>query len=94
VEVGICRIRRLKEKLGIWCKQERKFRATKDSKQAFPVGENMLNEEFEATGPNEYGAVTLRIFPRKKAGSIWLVTRIFSQEKSQDMPWVIETQRI
>jgi putative transposase len=53
VEVGICRIRRIRKKLGIRCKQRRKFKATTDSKHTFPVVENLLNQQFEATGPNE-----------------------------------------
>ena len=43
VKVGICRIRRIRKKLGIRCKQKRKFKATTDSKHALPVAENLLN---------------------------------------------------
>jgi putative transposase len=43
VEIGICRIRRIRKKLGLRCKQKRKFKATTDSKHAFPVAENLLN---------------------------------------------------
>src|SRR5512139_2423019 len=52
VSVGICRIRRIRKKLGIWCKQRRKFKATTDSKHSLPVAENLLNQRFEATRPN------------------------------------------
>ena len=52
VEVGICRIRRIRKKLGLRCKQKRKFKATTDSKHALPVAENLLNQQFEATEPN------------------------------------------
>jgi transposase InsO family protein len=52
VSVGICRIRRIRKKLGIRCKQKRKFKATTDSKHALPVAENLLNQQFEATRPN------------------------------------------
>jgi transposase InsO family protein len=51
VEVGICRIRRIRKKLGIRCKQKRKFKATTDSKHALPVAENLLNQQFEVTRP-------------------------------------------
>ncbi len=53
VSVGICRIRRIRKKLGIRCKQKRKFRATTDSRHTLPVAENLLNQQFEATRPNE-----------------------------------------
>ena len=53
VEVGIWRIRRIRKKLGLRCKQKRKFKATTDSKHSLPVAENLLTQKFEATGPNE-----------------------------------------
>ena len=53
VKVGICRIRRIRKKLGLRCKQKRKFKATTDSKHALPVAENLLNQQFGATTPNE-----------------------------------------
>jgi putative transposase len=52
VSVGICRIRRIRKKLGIRCKQKRKFKATTDSRHTLPVAENLLNQQFEATEPN------------------------------------------
>ena len=53
VKVGICRIRRIRKKLGIRCKQKRKFKATTDSQHALPVAENLVQQQFEATRPNE-----------------------------------------
>jgi putative transposase len=53
VEVGICRIRRIRKKLGLRCKQRRKFRATTDSRHNHPVAKNLLNQGFEATMPNQ-----------------------------------------
>src|SRR5208283_2289235 len=53
VKVGICRIRRIRKKLGIRCKQKRKFKATTDSKHALPVAENILNQEFVVKAPNQ-----------------------------------------
>ena len=52
VKVGIHRIRRIRKKLGIRCKQKRKFKATTDSKHTLPVAENLLNQHFEAPAPN------------------------------------------
>jgi len=53
VKVGICRIRRIRKKLKIRCKQVKKFKATTYSKHSLPVAENLLEQQFEATAPNE-----------------------------------------
>ena len=53
IQVGICRIRRIRKKLGLCCKQKRKFKATTDSNHTLPVAENVLNQQFEATAPNQ-----------------------------------------
>ena len=42
IRVGICRIKRIRRKLGIYCKQKKKFKATTDSKHTLPVAENVL----------------------------------------------------
>jgi transposase InsO family protein len=69
VKVGICRIRRIRKKLGIRCKQKRKFRATTDSKHTFPVAENLLHQQFEATGPNEIWLSDITYIPTEEG---WL----------------------
>jgi transposase InsO family protein len=69
VKVGICRIRRIRKKLGLRCKQKRKFRATTDSRHAFPVAENLLNQQFEATGPNEIWLSDITYIPTEEG---WL----------------------
>jgi len=53
VRVGICRIRRIRKKLGIRCKQIKKFKATTDSTHAHPVADNLLDQQFETTAPNK-----------------------------------------
>jgi putative transposase len=53
IQVGICRIKRIRRKLGIHCKQKRKFKATTDSKHKFPVAENILGQQFMVTAPNK-----------------------------------------
>ena len=53
VQVGICRIRRIRKKLGIRCKQKRKFKATTYSKHNLPVAENLLNQQFQVNAPNK-----------------------------------------
>jgi putative transposase len=69
ISVGICRIRRIRKKLGIRCKQKRKFKATTDSKHAFPVAENLLNQQFEATRPNEVWLSEITYIPTEEG---WL----------------------
>jgi transposase InsO family protein len=53
VKVGVCRIRRIRKKLGIGCKQKRKFKATTNSRHSLPVAENLINQEFKAAAPNQ-----------------------------------------
>jgi len=53
VRVGICRIKRIRRKLGICCKQKRKFKATTDSKHTLPVAENLLGQQFDVSEPNK-----------------------------------------
>jgi len=53
IQVGICRIKRIRRKLGIRCKQKRKFKATTDSKHKLPVAENILGQQFKVSAPNK-----------------------------------------
>ena len=50
--MGICRIKRIKKKLGLRCKQKRKFKATTDSRHKLPVAKNLLKQQFKAYEPN------------------------------------------
>jgi len=52
VQVGICRIKRIRKKFGIRCKQKKKFKATTDSKHTLPVAENILGQQFKVSRPN------------------------------------------
>jgi transposase InsO family protein len=53
IQVGICRIRRIRKKLGIRCKQKRKFKATTDSRHKLPVAENLLGQRFQVDEPSK-----------------------------------------
>jgi len=53
IRVGICRIKRIQRKLGIRCKQKRKFKATTDSKHTLPVAETILGQQFKVAAPNK-----------------------------------------
>ncbi len=52
IRVGICRITRIRRKLGIRCKQKLKFKATTNSKHTLPVADNILGQQFKVTAPN------------------------------------------
>ena len=52
IQVGICRIKRIRRKLGLRCKQKRKFKATTDSRHKLPVAENILKQQFKAYQPD------------------------------------------
>ena len=60
IRVGICRIKRIRRKLGIRCKQKRKFKATTNSKHTFPIAENILGQQFKAVS---YTHLTLPTTP-------------------------------
>jgi len=53
IRVGICRIKRIKRKLGLRCKQKRKFKATTDSRHKLPVTENLLKQQFKVYEPDK-----------------------------------------
>jgi len=53
IRVGICRIKRIRRKLGIRCKQKRKFKATTNSQHTFPVADNILGQQFKVAAPNK-----------------------------------------
>jgi len=52
IRAGICRIKRIKRKLCLRCKQKRKFKVTTDSKHKLPVAENLLKQQFTVCEPN------------------------------------------
>jgi putative transposase len=52
-KAGVSRIKRLRKQLGLRCKQVRKFKATTNSNHHLPVAENLLNQNFETSRPNQ-----------------------------------------
>jgi transposase InsO family protein len=52
VRIGVHRIKRLRCKLGLRCKQRRKFKVTTDSRHSLPVAENLIQQQFEAEAPS------------------------------------------
>jgi transposase InsO family protein len=60
---GVGRIKRLRKKLGIRCKQTRRFKATTNSRHHWPVAPNLLNQNFAASRPNETWVTDLTYVP-------------------------------
>jgi transposase InsO family protein len=69
VDAGIYRIRKLRKKLGIRCKQKKKFKATTDSNHKLPVADNLLNQNFEVAEPNKVWVTDITYIP---TGEGWL----------------------
>jgi len=63
VRIGICRIKRIRKKLGIRCRQNRKFKATTYSRHKLPVAENVLNQQFKADKPNSVWVSDITYIP-------------------------------
>jgi transposase InsO family protein len=63
VQVGVCRIRRIRKKLGIRCKQAKKYTVTTDSRHTFPVADNLLDQQFEAAAPNNVWVSDITYIP-------------------------------
>ena len=69
IQAGVCRIKRIRKKLGIRCKQIKKFKVTTDSKHSLPVAENLLQQQFEATAPNQIYVTDITYIPTEEG---WL----------------------
>lgn len=53
ITIGVHRIKRLRKELGIRCCQKRKFKAITNSNHSLPVAENLVDQEFTVTSPNQ-----------------------------------------
>jgi len=69
VVVGVHRIKRIRRKLGLHCRQKRRFKVTTDSRHSLPVAENLLDQKFEASAPNQ---IWLTDIPYIPTGEGWL----------------------
>ena len=50
VQVGVCKIKRIRKNLNIHCKQKKKFKATTDARHAFPIAENVMDQHLRLAG--------------------------------------------
>jgi putative transposase len=69
VVVGVHRIKRIRRKLDLRCRQKRKFKVTTDSRHSLPVAENLLDQKFEASAPNKIWLTDITYIP---TGEGWL----------------------
>ncbi len=63
VQVGLYRIRKIRKKLGLRCKQTKRFKVTTDSRHNLPVADNLVNQKFEATAPNRVWVSDITYIP-------------------------------
>jgi len=69
VQVGVCRVKRLRRELGIGCRQKRKFKATTNSNHSMPVAENLLAQNFVADAPGRVWLTDITYIPTNEG---WL----------------------
>jgi len=60
---GRDRIARLRREMGLRCRQKRKFKATTNSKHSLPVAENLLDQTFTPSAPNEVWVTDITYIP-------------------------------
>ena len=61
--MGIGRIKRVRKKLGIRCKQKRRFKATTQSRHRLSVAENVLGQQFKVYRPNAVWVTDITYVP-------------------------------
>ncbi len=66
---GRDRIDRLRKVLGLRCRQKRKFKATTNSNHDLPVADNLLEQVFEPSAPNQVWVTDITYIP---TGEGWL----------------------
>lgn len=69
VVVGVHRIKRIRRQLGLCCLQRRRFRTTTNSAHSLPVAENLLEQKFVASAPNQVWLTDITYIP---TGEGWL----------------------
>ena len=52
IQTSVYRIKRIRTRLGLRCKQKRKFKATTNSNHALPLAPNLLDRQFTVAAPN------------------------------------------
>lgn len=63
ISIGRDNLKRIRKKLGLKCKQVKKFKATTNSKHKLPVAENLLDQNFTASRPGEIWVTDITYIP-------------------------------
>ncbi|HID70503.1 MAG TPA: IS3 family transposase [Desulfobacterales bacterium] len=71
LQIGVCRIKRLRKELCIRCHQKRKFKATTNSNNSLPVVRNLVDQKFTVIAPNQIW-LTDRTYIRTREGWLYL----------------------
>ncbi len=69
IEIGRDKLRRVRRKLGLKCKQVKKFKATTNSKHKLPVAANLLEQNFAVSRPSEVWVADITYVPTNEG---WL----------------------
>jgi len=69
ITVGVHRVKRIRRKLGLRCKQKRKYKATTDSSHSLPVAPNLLAQNFAVSMPNRVWVADITYIPTEEG---WL----------------------
>jgi len=69
IRVGLSRVRRIRKKLNLRCKQKRKFRITTDSKHNLPIAPNLIARHFKVEAPNQVWVSDITYIPTQEG---WL----------------------
>lgn len=69
VAISIHKVKRIRRKLGIHCRQKRRFKATTNSRHKLPVADNLLNQNFKTTAPNRIWVTDITYVPTEEG---WL----------------------
>ncbi len=69
VFAGIDRIKRIRRKLGLGCKQKRKFKATTNPKHTLPIAPNLLARDFIVSSPNRAWVSDITYIPTAEGWS-------------------------
>lgn len=88
VQVGLHRIKRIRKKLGLRCKQKRKFKATTDSRHSLPVAPNLLDRQFAVTAPNKAWVTDITYIPSDEGWLYLAGARTCSMVSWWAMPWM------
>ena len=70
-EIGRYRVRKLMAKLGLVVQQRVAYKTTTQRKHTDAVAENLLNQNFNPTGPNEVWAGDVTYLRTAKVECIW-----------------------